>query len=113
MSKVAPLKVFLPRLEFCGCLLGVRLVKQVQGVMGMSINKVQFFCDSTILLSWIRGEPSQWQTFVSHKVGEIQKLSSVPSWRHISSKDNLADVISRGIDPDQLLKCKLWWEGPE
>ncbi|GFT06015.1 integrase catalytic domain-containing protein [Trichonephila clavipes] len=33
-------------------------------------------------------------------------------WRHVPSKENPADIASRGIDPKCLPDCKLWWQGP-
>ncbi|GFT84480.1 uncharacterized protein TNCV_1567831 [Trichonephila clavipes] len=33
-------------------------------------------------------------------------------WRHVLSKENPADIASRGIDPKCLPDCKLWWQGP-
>ncbi|GFW26271.1 integrase catalytic domain-containing protein [Trichonephila clavipes] len=33
-------------------------------------------------------------------------------WRHVPSKENPADIASRGIDPKCLLDCKLWWQAP-
>ncbi|GBN43172.1 hypothetical protein AVEN_58849-1 [Araneus ventricosus] len=47
------------------------------------------------------------------KVSEIQKLTNVDQWRHVSSHDNPADLISRGVDPDRLSESSLWWSGPE
>ncbi|GFW44836.1 integrase catalytic domain-containing protein [Trichonephila clavipes] len=33
-------------------------------------------------------------------------------WRHVPSKKNSADIVSRGIDPKCLSDCMLWWQGP-
>ncbi len=39
----------------------------------------------------------------------------VPSdcWRHVDGLDNPADCASRGLLPSELLKHKLWWNGPK
>ncbi|GFS52750.1 integrase catalytic domain-containing protein [Trichonephila clavipes] len=33
-------------------------------------------------------------------------------WRHVSSKENPADIASRGIGPKCLPDCMLWWQRP-
>ncbi|GFX10131.1 hypothetical protein TNCV_1865291 [Trichonephila clavipes] len=33
-------------------------------------------------------------------------------WKHISSRDNPADLISRGVNPSDLKYLELWWLGP-
>ena len=50
--------------------------------------------------------------FVANRVSEIHDKSSPSEWQHIRSKDNLADLISRGCTPDQLMQANIWWEGP-
>lgn len=34
-------------------------------------------------------------------------------WNHISTKDNPADLATRGVTAQQLLESKLWWNGPD
>ncbi|GFX63436.1 integrase catalytic domain-containing protein [Trichonephila clavipes] len=60
--------------------------------------------DSTITLAWIKTEPHKLKTFVSNRVAEIQALSKDYNWKHVSSKNNPADLISRGCNVDELLK---------
>ncbi|GFQ84269.1 DUF1758 domain-containing protein [Trichonephila clavata] len=43
----------------------------------------------------------------------IQKLSKDFQWKHISSEDNPADVISRGLDVKELATNDLWSKGPD
>ncbi|XP_068210791.1 uncharacterized protein [Palaemon carinicauda] len=38
--------------------------------------------DSTVALSWIKGDPSRWKTFVANRVTEIQTLTSPSCWYH-------------------------------
>ncbi|GBM53218.1 hypothetical protein AVEN_199490-1, partial [Araneus ventricosus] len=66
-----------------------------------------------IVLCWLQKEPCYLKTFVANRVSEIQKLTNVDQWRHVSSQDNPADLISRGVDPDRLSESSLWWSGPE
>ncbi|GFW67797.1 DUF5641 domain-containing protein [Trichonephila clavipes] len=33
-------------------------------------------------------------------------------WRHVTSKENPADIASRGIDPKCLADCMSWWQRP-
>ncbi|KAJ8977613.1 hypothetical protein NQ317_010233 [Molorchus minor] len=59
-----------------------------------------------------RGPPSKWKTFIGNRVSEIQQLTNIEDWHHVSSNNNCADLISRGVNSRQLLQSKLWWQGP-
>ncbi|XP_026471394.1 uncharacterized protein LOC113375674 [Ctenocephalides felis] len=51
--------------------------------------------------------------FVSNRVAEILDLTPGIAWRHVCSKENAADIVSRGVKtPLELIDCNLWWHGP-
>jgi len=53
-----------------------------------------------------------WTPFVANRVGEIQQLTTIQDWHHISSQDNPADLLFRGVPPASLSQSQLWWSGP-
>jgi len=80
----------------------------------MSFIDTFLWSDSTVALAWLKSPPSNLQqVFVANRVATIQSLTSNCSWRYLPSKDNPADILSRGLSPNELVLSKLWFCGPE
>ncbi|GBN71477.1 hypothetical protein AVEN_85918-1 [Araneus ventricosus] len=113
-SRVSPLKpITVPRLELSAALLLARLTHKIVPVLDLPLDKICLWTDSTIVLAWLNMQPHMLKTFVSNRVAKIQSLCSNSQWRHVSSKCNPADVLSRGADAKDLRDNDLWWQGPE
>jgi len=66
-----------------------------------------------IVLAWLKSPAARWKTFVANRVNHIQETSNVEDWSHISSKENPADLVSRGVDANVLKNLSLRWRGPD
>lgn len=65
-SKVNPIKPMLtiPRAKLCGAVLGTKLLKAIKQnlFVGISFSNVFMWTDSSIVLSWNRGDASIWKS---------------------------------------------------
>ena len=102
-SRVAPLKhLTIPRLELQAAVLASRLQSTIKEESRFQFKETFIFTDSAIVLAWVRGKVRRYKPFVSSRVGEIQSQTDPAQWKHIPSRHNVADDVSRGIGVTEL-----------
>ena len=113
-TKVAPIKkLTIPWLELCGAHWLSQLLQHLWEVFNLSLAQSYAWTDSTIVLSWLNGDPRRFKTYVCNRVSNIIELIGPDHWRHVSGAENPADCTSRGLFPSELLIHDLWWNGPD
>ncbi|XP_049300118.1 uncharacterized protein LOC125772715 [Anopheles funestus] len=99
------------RLELCAARLAVQLFQKVIRALNIS-STVICWTDSMTVMHWLRSSPRRWKPFVANRVAQIQEETRISCWRHVPGSDNPADDLSRGLNPEELLQCGRWWQGP-
>lgn len=115
-SKVTP-KILqtIPRLELRAASLLASLMAYVLCSLrhyNFQSSDIHFWTDSKVVLHWLNGDPNGWKVFVANRVIEILKTSSAKQWKYISTRENPADHVSRGLLPEHLHNNSLWFNGP-
>lgn len=77
------------------------------------VHKCFFWTASTTVLAWLASPSSHWKTFVANRVAEVQEFTKPAIWNYVSSEHDSADIVSRGVSAEGLVKSSLWWSGPE
>ncbi|XP_050339915.1 uncharacterized protein LOC126766119 [Bactrocera neohumeralis] len=112
-SRVAPTKrQSLPKLELCGAQLLARLFAKIKSTFSNYTFDTFLWTDSQIVLHWLQMHSSTLSTFVGNRVSDIQDLTVDACWRHVPTKINPADMVSRGSTPLELT-TSVWFNGPE
>ncbi|ENN82633.1 hypothetical protein YQE_00996, partial [Dendroctonus ponderosae] len=65
---------------------------------------------TTGISTWLNSHPNRWSVFVGNRVSQVQSLTQDCKWYNVKSKDNPADLLSRGCMPYDL--PTLWWHEP-
>ena len=103
----------IPRLELCAAHLLAELAKRYLQITRTAITSSHLWSDSTDVLQWLKSHPSRWKQFVAHRCAKIHDLMPDANWHYVKSKENPADIMSRGCSPKELIESKLWWHGPD
>ena len=68
--------------------------------------------DSMVALYWVKGQSSRWKRFVANRVAEIQSTWDPECRRYCTSKENPADLLTRGLSCGDINASTLCWNRP-
>ncbi|MCP4486384.1 MAG: DDE-type integrase/transposase/recombinase, partial [Gammaproteobacteria bacterium] len=109
-TRLAPENMTIPRLELMGLLIGARAIKFLTQQLPIQFEPAVLFCDSECVLQWLKS-CKPLSVFVRNRLKEIKDQEKL-SFSYVHTKENPADLASRGADYSELQTSSLWWEGP-
>ena len=119
-TKVSPAKVpksqekiSLPRLELIACWMGAKLLHRVSSALHLDQCSRSLWSDSLVALWWIKTPQPNAPIFVRNRVRDVLSLTDASQWNYVPSKENPADIPSRGeIGISRIRSSGLWLNGP-
>lgn len=93
------------------CLVG-RSTRNNQRTLEVPTEQVTAWCDSTIVLCWLRNSPVKYKTSIANRISTATSCLPPSAWFHVPTDENPADCASRGLSARELREHELWWSGP-
>ena len=105
-------KLTIPKAELMGALIGTTALRYVREELRIKGITCYLWSDSKCVLAWLRTvNLDKLPRFVKNRVQEIQDDDL--TFRYIPTKENPADMATRGVTPSELSTAELWWKGPD
>ena len=115
-TKVSPVKkLTMPRLELCATLLGARLSSKIIGTIEnetFCFESKYFLIDSKIALG-VLNKCHLSDEFNGNCAAEVRGKTQAFTFAWVETKENIADLGTRGTNVDQIGSCSRWQKGPE
>ncbi|XP_077369860.1 uncharacterized protein LOC144014155 [Festucalex cinctus] len=111
-AKLAPASAHtVPRLELGAAVLAVEMAELVERELDVSIDTMQFYTDSKVVLGYIYNQTRRFYVYVANRVQRIRKSTKPEQWHYICTTKNPADVATRSV-PAAELADTTWLTGP-
>ena len=112
-ARVAPsVSITIPRLELMAAVVAARLSTILERELRLERVSHHFWTDSQIVLGYLKNDSKRFKVFVANRVQQIHDASKPSQWSHVTGVDNPADLASRGMKAEDLVKSTLWFKGP-
>ena len=104
----------IPKAELVAAVLLSEWTKIVLMWMEVKDHSYYLFTDSTAALGWIKNDPMKYKTFVANRKTINQQNTDKNKWYHVETKNNPADLASRGFHQNKINEEKsMWFQGPQ
>ena len=111
--EIAPLKVIsIVRLELSAAVLAKRIRATITKYCRWKFDRILHIVDSEIVRAMINKESYGFNTFVAIRIGEIHSETNPSDWFWTDTKNNIADMLTKGAQPHHL-SSSLWQCGPD
>ena len=96
-SRVTPLKKkTIPRAEMDAAVIGVRLGGSLREAAVWEFEEVFHIVDAECVLAILQNNTSALKEFMGNRAAECLNSTTIEQWFHMRSKDNIADLGTRG-----------------
>ncbi|XP_026036546.1 uncharacterized protein LOC113029762 [Astatotilapia calliptera] len=103
--------ITIPRLELCAAVLAVEVAEMVQQELHTTIDEVNFYTDSKVVLGYIFNEKRRFYVYVHNRVERIRRSTQTHQWHYVPTQLNPADHATRAL-PAEHLSHSTWLSGP-
>ena len=90
----------MPRMELIAAVLSVRAANQLKRELYLNVGRDIFWTDSQVALGYIKNKTKKFKILVANRVQFIEDKTKKDQWKYIPTKQNSADLASRGIEAD-------------
>ena len=103
----------IPRAELCAARDLAEQVLQVETDLDLpKLQPTRYFTDSQDVLAWINNKEDAKPRYIASRVNTICKISDPTQWQYIPTSENPADIGTRPISVQDLMKS-MWFSGPQ
>ena len=102
-----------PRLELTAAVTATKMSQLLKRELRYEQLHHVYWTDSRVVLGYIANETSRYHIFVANRIQAIRDTSETAQWNHVPTKENPADLASRGCSAQELVGNALWFKGPD
>ena len=103
----------MPRTELTAAALSVGVANQLKRGFSLNVDREIFWTDSQVALCYHKSESKKLKIFGGNRVQFIQDNAKKYQWKYIPTKQNPADLASRGIEANSADKVLVWNYWPD
>ena len=101
------------RKELEAAVLAKRLQCYICSEMRYNFKDIYFLIYSEVVLAMLNKDSYGFHTHAALRVGEIQQATNPSMWFWVDGSLNIANWITRGKKPNEIMKEITWQNGPD